>query len=53
MPKELSFMKRFDESRRAVQQIVDMPDKLITMMLAFLHQNKGIFPKKIASILAS
>src|SRR5258708_477875 len=46
MPKELSFVQRFDEAKRAVQQIVDMPDKLITMMLTFLHQNKGIFPKK-------
>jgi len=23
-----------------------MPDKLIGMMLTFLHQNKGIFPKR-------
>ena len=46
MPKELSFVQRFDEAKQAVQQIVDMPDKLITMMLTFLHQNKGIFPKK-------
>jgi hypothetical protein len=23
-----------------------MPDKLINMMLAFLHQNKGVFPKR-------
>ena len=46
MPKELSFVQRFDEAKQALQQIVDMPDKLIMMMLTFLHQNKGVFPKK-------
>ncbi|GGB18604.1 Fic family protein [Puia dinghuensis] len=46
MPNELTFVQRFDEAKRAVQQIVDMPDKNITMMLTFLHQNKGIFPKR-------
>src|SRR5215470_18031009 len=39
MPKELTFVQRFDEAKRAVQQIVDIPDKNITRMLTFLHQN--------------
>lgn len=43
---ELTFVQRFDEAKRAVQQIVDMPDKYIAQMLTFLHQNKGIFPKR-------
>jgi hypothetical protein len=46
MPEELAFVQRFDEAKRAVQQIVDMPDKHIAQMLTFLHQNKGIFPKR-------
>lgn len=46
MPEELTFVQRFDEAKRAVQQIVDMPDKYIAQMLTFLHQNKGIFPKR-------
>jgi Fic family protein len=46
MPEELAFVQRFDEAKRAVQQIVDMPDKHIAQMLTFLHQNKGIFQKR-------
>lgn len=46
MPEELTFVQRFDEAKRAIQQIVDMPDKYIAQMLTFLHQNKGIFPKR-------
>ena len=46
MPNELVFIQRYDEVKKAIQQIVDMPDKDINMMILFLHQNKGIFPKR-------
>jgi len=46
MPKELTFVQRFDEAKKSIQQIVDMPDKQITLMLTFLHQNKGVLPKR-------
>lgn len=31
---------------KELQRIVDMPDKDINLMLNFLHQNNGIFPKR-------
>ncbi|WP_343668470.1 Fic family protein [Chitinophaga sp.] len=46
MPEELLFIKRYDEVKRAFQDIVDMPDRNINLMILFLHQNKGIFPKR-------
>lgn len=46
MPDELIFIQRYDEVKKAIQQIVDMPDKDINLMIVFLHQNKGIFPKR-------
>jgi hypothetical protein len=46
MPEELSFLLRYDEAKKAIQKIVDMPDKDINKMLIFLHQNRGIFPKR-------
>jgi len=46
MPEELLFLLRYDESKREMQKIVDMPDKEINWMLIFLHQNKGILPKR-------
>ena len=46
MPNELIFIQRYDEVKKALQHIVDMPDKDINLMILFLHQNKGIFPKR-------
>ena len=46
MPDELLFLLRYDEAKKEIQNIVDMPDRDINMMLIFLHQNKGVFPKR-------
>jgi hypothetical protein len=46
MPNELVFIQRYDEVKKALQYIVDMPDKEINFMILFLHQNNGIFPKR-------
>jgi hypothetical protein len=46
MFEELSFLQRYDEAKNELQNIVDMPDKLLSEMLLFLHQNKGAFPKR-------
>ncbi|MGV8138547.1 MAG: Fic family protein [Mangrovibacterium sp.] len=46
MPNELKFIQRHDEIKKAIQNIVDMPDKDIDLMILFLYQNKGIFPKR-------
>ena len=46
MPYELLFLQRYDEVKKELQRIVDMPDKDINLMIIFLHQNKGIFPKR-------
>ncbi len=46
MPGELLFIHRYDEARKALQNIVDMPDRKINNMLLFLHQNQGALPKR-------
>lgn len=46
MPDELLFIQRYDEAKIELRRIVDMPDKKLVNMLLFLHQNKGIFPKR-------
>ncbi|MDN5211239.1 Fic family protein [Fulvivirgaceae bacterium BMA12] len=46
MPHELRFIQRYDELKSTIQSIVDMPDKYINLMVLFLHQNKGILPKR-------
>lgn len=46
MPNELIFIQRYDEVKKALQHIVDMPDRIINLMIMFLHQHKGVFPKR-------
>lgn len=52
MPDELQFIQRYDEVKRALQNIVDMPDKDLNLFITFLHQNKGVFPKRRRELFA-
>jgi hypothetical protein len=46
IPEELRFIQRYDEAKKELQHIVDMPDRDINLMLTFFHQNNGVFPKR-------
>jgi tetratricopeptide (TPR) repeat protein len=41
IPEELLFLQNYDELKREIQNIVDMPDHKVDRMIVFLHQNKG------------
>lgn len=43
---ELYFLQRFDELKKELQQLIDMPDKQLSNVILYLHQNKGIFPDR-------
>jgi len=43
---ELHFLDRYDELKRAIQELIDMPDKKLNDLIVFIHQNKGKFPKR-------
>jgi len=38
---ELSFLAKYDETKRAIQDIVDMPDRQIDLFIRFCLQNNG------------
>jgi len=38
---ELEFLANYDESKRAIQEIVDMPDRKIDLFIRFCLQNHG------------
>ena len=38
---ELSFLARYDETKKAIQDIVDMPDRKIDLIIRFCLQNNG------------
>jgi len=41
LPAETAYLRRYDEFERAVQGIVDMPDRIVEMLFSFLRQNRG------------
>jgi len=44
---ELNFLKNYDVTKHAIQEIVDMPDNRIDLFIRFCLQNKGVMsPKK-------
>jgi len=38
---ELSFLAAYDETKKAIQEIVDMPDRQIDLFIRFCVQNNG------------
>jgi Fic family protein len=43
---ELFFLERYDELKKELQQLIDMPDKRLSSIITYLHQNKGVFPNR-------
>ena len=38
---ELAFLANYDDTKKAIQEIVDMPDRQIDLFIRFCLQNKG------------
>ena len=38
---ELKFIINYDSARRQIQHVIDMPDKLIDLIIKYIAQNKG------------
>ena len=39
----MEFLEKYDETKMAIKNIVDMPDKEIDLFIKFMHQNRGNF----------
>jgi Fic family protein len=46
IPQEIQFLQKFDEARRAIAEIVDMPDRKLESLLMRLYRNKGKLARK-------
>jgi hypothetical protein len=46
LPFETKFLKNYDNFRRHLEDIVDMPDRLSDLLFRFLHQNQGKLSKR-------
>lgn len=49
LPKEVAYLSRYDTFRAAVQRQLDMPDKLIALLVRFLEQHEGKLSKRARS----
>ena len=43
---ELDFLKNYDVTKRAIQEIIDMPDQRIDLFIRFCLQNHGVISQK-------
>ncbi|HEX5044797.1 MAG TPA: Fic family protein [Candidatus Polarisedimenticolaceae bacterium] len=46
LPNEIDFLRRQDEAKGRIMEIVDMPDRLVQDLIMFMRQNAGKIPKK-------
>jgi hypothetical protein len=46
LPNEADYLRRFDQFKAGVQQIVDMPDRTLNNLVGFLRQNGGKLSKR-------
>lgn len=41
LPAEAGFLRRYDAFRQEVEELVEMPERMIDLLFRFLHQNEG------------
>lgn len=46
LPEETDFLRRFDRFRARVQELVDMPDRMIDLLFSFLRQSGGALSQR-------
>ena len=46
IPEEVSYIYKYDEFKRFIDDQFEMPDKLVSMLVRFLEQNGGTLSKR-------
>jgi Fic family protein len=46
LPEEVSYLKKYDEMKHFIKNYIDMPDRLIDLLIRFLNQENGIISKR-------
>jgi Fic family protein len=46
LPEEVSYLKKYDEMKLFINQFLDMPNRLVDLLIQFLHQEQGILSKR-------
>ena len=46
LPREIDYLRRYDQARRQIEAFVEMPDSIFDLMMGFLRQNAGRFSQR-------
>lgn len=46
LPEEVNYLEKYDEMKEFVKNHLDMPDRLIDLLIRFLYQNNGLLSKR-------
>ncbi|MBL4904457.1 MAG: Fic family protein [Flavobacteriaceae bacterium] len=46
IPEEVSYLQKYDEFKKYIDNNFEMPDKMVAILVRFLEQNKGVLSKR-------
>lgn len=46
LPKEIDYLQKYDEMKSFIENYIEMPDRLVSLMVKFLEQENGRFSKR-------
>jgi Fic family protein len=46
LPREIDYLRRYDQAKKRVEAFVEMPDATFDLMMGFLRQNRGRFSQR-------
>lgn len=46
LPEEVDYLSRYDQLNTFIKNYLDMPDRMVDLLIRFLHQNGGRFSKR-------
>jgi Fic family protein len=46
LPDEIDHLRRFDEAKRRIQDMIEMPDNMLSDLIMFIRQNEGVLPRR-------
>ena len=49
LPEEVDYLSKYDQLNVFIMNYVDMPDRMVDLLIRFLHQNDGLFSKRAIS----
>ena len=46
LPEEIDYLKKYDELKQFIKNYIDMPDRLVDLLIRFLNQEQGTLSKR-------